>query len=169
MTLRLLSCSTVLKQYVTQIAYPIAFMLLYYLLLYLYYQVLDSFYQSSFNEITKVRLLSSSRAKELDGLNRSIKLALQYISGCLTKFESAGASSPHSRTSVNKLAGESMQVILRSVQHIVSYKGQCYVDNFNADFTLLFLQTLLLDNVVVLTKLEDGSFLVRLLCLYYSF
>lgn len=89
---------------------------------------------ASFSELKKVRGLSLARAKELDRLNRSIKLALQFISGCLTKFEAAGAVGGRSANHVRKLSGAPMQSTLRSVQHI----------------------TLLLDDIIVLTKLEEG-------------
>ena len=96
------------------------FTTMYYLLLVLYNWIMEGFYISSFSEIRKVRLLSSARAKDLDSANRSLKLALQYVSGSLTKFENLAKSSGEHKLVQIGLKSDSMQIIQRSVHHIVS-------------------------------------------------
>lgn len=117
---RLVSCRHALRAHMLHDMYPLAAALVYYLLLFFYHWVIDSFYTSSYATLKSVRLLSQTRAKDLDFVNRSIKLALQYVSGCLTKFETARASAPVSAKVSSALAGDTMRLTLRSVQHIVS-------------------------------------------------
>ena len=159
--IRLVSCLNPLRDYVAHEAYIFIILIAYYILLSLYHYLLEGFYRTSFRDITKIKFLSLKREKDLDNSNRNIKLgmykhtvyflraagdeymvyiALQRISGSLSKFESSihfsNKGKIKRKSNKESFGNESMPIILRNIQHI----------------------TLILDDIVVLEKLEDSPF-----------
>lgn len=120
MTIRLLSCQTLLHEYLLHSGYAIGAAISYYAMLYLYHYLMNGFYAQSFVEVARVRRLIGIRTKYLDSMNRSVKLALQYVSGCIQKFETTRV------TALAANADKAMLSTLRNVQHIVS-KLSCWI------------------------------------------
>ena len=131
---RLSSCFHIFRPYVSSNYYPFLILVSYFSLLAAVHTVLFVWYVTNMEDIRQVNVLSALREKEDEGSHRQVKTALQFVFGSLTGLKNIFVSRGELSTQSN--FNSIMQATQRNIRAI----------------------TLLLDDVTVLTALEEAPF-----------